>query len=201
MKKIFILAFSFVIFFTLSSCSAKINLRVQKDGSVDVSFNGGAGAAFTKMILAATGGEESFNIDEIATELSKNGFSDVTASSKGISEVILNFKDRRKSSFLFGAGILEMKNNQLLLNLNRQSLKAFYESADENLQMILDLFLAPVFNDEQMSQEEYLEMLGTFYGSAAAKEVQESKVEFVIQNPNGEKINYSYSLAQILCSN
>lgn len=201
MKKIFILAFSFVIFFTLSSCSAKINLRVQKDGSVDVSFNGGAGAAFTKMILAATGGEEAFNIDEIATELSKNGFSDVTASSKGISEVILNFKDRRKSSFLFGAGILEMKNNQLLLNLNRQSLKAFYESADENLQMILDLFLAPVFNDEQMSQEEYLEMLGTFYGSAAAKEVQESKVEFVIQNPNGEKINYSYSLAQILCSN
>lgn len=201
MKKIFILAFSFVIFFTLSSCSAKINLRVQKDGSVDVSFNGGAGAAFTKMILAATGGEEAFNIDEIATELSKNGFSDVTASSKGISEVILNFKDRRKSSFLFGAGILEMKNNQLLLNLNRQSLKAFYESADENLQMILDLFLAPVFNDEQMTQEEYLEMLGTFYGSAAAKEVQESKVEFVIQNPNGEKINYSYSLAQILCSN
>lgn len=201
MKKIFILAFSFVIFFTLSSCSAKINLRVQKDGSVDVSFNGGAGAAFTKMILAATGGEETFNIDEIATELSKNGFSDVTASSKGISEVILNFKDRRESSFLFGAGILEMKNNQLLLNLNRQSLKAFYESADENLQMILDLFLAPVFNDEQMSQEEYLEMLGTFYGSAAAKEVQESKVEFVIQNPNGEKINYSYSLAQILCSN
>ena len=201
MKKICILAFSFVMFFTLSSCSAKINLRVQKDGSVDVSFNGGAGAAFTKMILAATGGEEAFNIDEIASELSKNGFSDVTAFSKGISEVILNFKDRRKSSFLFGAGILEMKNNQLLLNLNRQSLKAFYESADENLQMILDLFLAPVFNDEQMTQEEYLEMLGTFYGSAAAKEVQESKVEFVIQNPNGEKINYSYSLAQILCSN
>lgn len=201
MKKIFILAFSFVMFFTLSSCSAKINLRVQKDGSVDVSFNGGAGASFMKMILAATGGEEAFNIDEIASELSKNGFSDVTASSKGISEVILNFKDRRKSSFLFGAGILEMKNNQLLLNLNRQSLKAFYESADENLQMILDLFLAPVFNDEQMTQEEYLEMLGTFYGSAAAKEVQESKVEFVIQNPNGEKINYSYSLAQILCSN
>lgn len=201
MKKIYILAFSFVMFFALSSCSAKINLNLQKDGSVDVLFKGGAGASFTKMILAATGGEESFNIDEIAAELSKNGFSDVTASSKGISEVILNFKDRRKSSFLFGSGILEMKNNQLLLNLNRQSLKAFYESADENLQMILDLFLAPVFNDEQMSKEEYLEMLGTFYGSAAAKEVQESKVEFVIQNPNGEKINYSYSLAQILCSN
>ena len=203
MKKILFLVLGLTALITLSSCSAKVNLTLQKDGSLDVSFNGGAGAAFSKMILSATGGEDSFNIKEIADELSKNGFSEVSASSKGISEVILSFKDKRKSSFLFesGTGILTMKNNQLSVNLNRKTLKAFYDSADANLQMILDLFLAPVFNDEEMSPAEYLEMLGTFYGASAAEEVQKSNIIFEIQNPDTGKITLSYSIAELLCSN
>ena len=203
MKKILFLVLGLTALITLSSCSAKVNLTLQKDGSLDVSFNGGAGAAFSKMILSATGGEDSFNINEIADELSKNGFSEISASSKGISEVILSFKDKRKSSFLFesGAGILTVKNNQLSVNLNRKTLKAFYDSADENLQMILDLFLAPVFNDEEMSPAEYLEMLGTFYGASAAEEVQKSNIIFEIQNPDTGKITLSYSIAELLCSN
>lgn len=203
MKKILFLVLGLTALITLSSCSAKVNLTLQKDGSLDVSFNGGAGAAFSKMILSATGGEDSFNINEIADELSKNGFSEVSASSKGISEVILSFKDKGKSSFLFesGAGILKVKNNQLSVNLNRKTLKAFYDSADENLQMILDLFLAPVFNDEEISPAEYLEMLGTFYGASAAEEVQKSNIIFEIQNPDTGKITLSYSIAELLCSN
>ena len=51
MKKILFLVLGLTALITLSSCSAKVNLTLQKDGSLDVSFNGGAGAAFSKMIL------------------------------------------------------------------------------------------------------------------------------------------------------
>ena len=40
----------------------------------------------------------------------------------------------------------------------------------------LDLFLAPVFNDEDMTAEEYVEMVGTVYGSEVGKEISSDEI-------------------------
>lgn len=194
--------FIFVFFALLlfSSCTVKIDLTLQDDGSVDIAFNGGAGAAFTKMVLSASGGEEAFNVKEIAEELKKSGFTNVKASANGISDIQISMKDSKCSSFIFTSGLLSCSGNTLVLNPNRKALKDFYSKADEQVQMILDLFLAPVFNDEDMSEDEYIDLLGTFYGAAAGKEVKESSVEFTIKNSKGNKTSVSYSMAELMCS-
>ena len=67
--------------------------------------------------------------------------------------------------------------------------------------MILDLFLAPVFNDEEMTEAEYLEMVGAFYGEAAAKEVGESLVKINLISKDGSKETLVYPLSQLFCGN
>ena len=65
--------------------------------------------------------------------------------------------------------------------------------------MILDLFLAPVFNDEDMTEAEYIEMVGAFYGSEAAKEIDQSLVKINLISKDGSKQSLAYPLTQIFC--
>ena len=183
----------------LSSCSVKINLKLQQDGTVNITFNGGAGAAFSKMVVSASGGEENFNAKDITDELLKSGFTNVKTEVKGVSDIKITMTDGNKKSYIFTSGFVSAEDKKLKINISRKNLKAFYDSANEQVQMILDLFLAPVFNDEEMTQEEYLETIGTFYGASAAEEIRESKIEFVVENPSGEKSFFTYKMADLLC--
>ena len=52
-----------------------------------------------------------------------------------------------------------------------------------------------------MSEEEYLEMLASFYGEAAAKEVSESFVKINLISKDGSKQTLTYPMSQIFCGN
>lgn len=207
MKKISLIIFSLIASLLLSSCTVKVKLILQKDGAVDIDFNGGAGAAFSKMVISAAGGESSadsynnsVNIEEIITELKLNGFTDVSGKSENISDVKIKMKDKAQKTYLFTSGILRVEKNHLIFNTDRKTLKSFYDSANEQIQMLLDLFLAPVFNDEEMSEDEYVEMLGTFYGAAAAREVKDSRIDFTIINADGTQKAVTYKMSEIMCT-
>ena len=92
-----------------------------------------------------------------------------------------------------------IEKGRLNASITRKSLEDFYNSADEQTRMTLDLFLAPVFNNETMSEEEYLEMVASFYGEAAAKEVSESQVKINLISKDGSKQTLIYPLAQVFC--
>ena len=52
-----------------------------------------------------------------------------------------------------------------------------------------------------MSEEEYLEMLGSFYGDGAADEVSKSIVKINLVSKDGSKQTLKYPLSQLLCGN
>ena len=87
MKKILftvIILLCSVLFF---SCTSEIGISLNKDGSVDVRFEGVSGVAFATLIRSAAGVEEGdvvFDTREITAELTKNNFSSVNAVSKKI---------------------------------------------------------------------------------------------------------------------
>ena len=62
-------------------------------------------------------------------------------------------------------------------------------------------YLAPVFNNETMSETEYLEILGSFYGDGAADEVSKSIVKINLVSKDGSKQTLKYPLSQLLCGN
>ena len=209
------LSFILILIFHLLfiSCQAEVTLTVQSDDSVAIVFEGGAGEAFTRMISSAAGmngaaaaesqGSSDFLIDEasVSYELAKAGFSDVKVLQKKGGAVRISMTDKVQSSYLFTSKIVNAEKGKLSASLSRKSLEDFYASADEQTRMILDLFLAPVFNDEEMTEAEYLEMVGAFYGEAAAKEVSESLVKINLISKDGSKESLVYPLSQLFCGN
>ncbi len=184
------------------SCQTEITLSVKADNSVDIKFEGGAGSAFTNMILSASGSdagiENGIDADAVSYELAKAGFENVRVESKG-SSVRINMTDKKCSSYIFSSGIVQFDSGRLKTKITRKSLEDFYTSADEQTRMILDLFLSPVFNNDTMSESEYLEMLASFYGEGAAKEVQESFVKINLIGKDGKKEEQHIALSQLLC--
>ncbi len=209
MKHIISLSLSLIFFsFLFLSCTTEVTLTVKADDSVDIQFEGGAGAAFTKMISSAagasgvaSGSDLLIDADTVSYELAKAGFSAVKVNQKKGGAVNISMNDKKQSSYIFTSGIIKSQKGKLAAAISRKSLEDFYTSADEQTRMTLDLFLAPVFNSEEMSEEEYLEMVGSFYGSAAAKEVGESLVTINLISKDGSKQILKYPLSQIFCGN
>ena len=108
---------------------------------------------------------------------------------------------KKQNSYLFSSKIVKAEKGKLISAITRKSLEDFYNSSDEQTHMILDLFLAPVFNNEEMSEEEYIEMVGAFYGEGAAKEVSESFVKINLISKDGTKETQNILLTQLLCGN
>lgn len=209
MKHIISLSLSLIFFsFLFLSCTTEVTLTVKADDSVDIQFEGGAGAAFTKMISSAagasgvaSGSDLLIDADTVSYELAKAGFSAVKVNQKKGGAVNISMNDKKQSSYIFTSGIIKSQKGKLTAAISRKSLEDFYTSADEQTRMTLDLFLAPVFNSEEMSEAEYLEMVGSFYGSAAAKEVGESLVTINLISKDGSKQTLKYPLSQIFCGN
>ena len=212
MKHIISLGLSLIFFsFLFLSCTTEVTLTVKADDSVDIQFEGGAGAAFTKMISSAAGAGSGadaasaadllIDADTVSYELAKAGFSAVKVNQKKGGAVFISMNDKKQKSYIFTSGIVKSEKGKLTAAISRKSLEDFYASADEQTRMTLDLFLAPVFNSEEMSEAEYLEMVGSFYGSAAAKEVGESFVTINLISKDGSKQILKYPLSQIFCGN
>ena len=197
-----------ILFFSffMISCTTEVTLTVQKDDSVLVDFSAGAGEAFTKMIGSAAGlgnaGQADASVidaDAVSYELARAGFDNVKIQQKKGGAVQISMSDKKQTSYIFSSGIIKNNKGKLSAMVSRKSLEDLYVSADEQTRMILDLFLAPVFNDEEMSESEYLEMVASFYGKNAAREIEESIVKINLISKDGSRETMRYPLSQLLC--
>ena len=169
-----------------ASCTSEITLELKKDGSVDVEFSGAAGNAFAALLGGS--GSVIFDTNEIEYEMGSNGFSKVKAVSKKGTDLTVSLTDKNKKSVMFTSGVVNVENGKLTASLSPQSLVSFYNSADSQTVQFLDMLLAPIFNDEKMSQDEYVELLAAFYGDEIAQEMEASKFKITLKNPDGTQI-------------
>ena len=195
-------------FFT--GCTSEINLELKKDGSVDVVFSGSAGKAFAAMIASATGTSTGsstgatnviFDTKEIEYEMAGNGFSNVKATSKTGTDLTVSMTDKNGKSALFSSGVITAQNGKLSATLTPQKLKSFYSKSDSQTVMFMDMLLAPIFNDEVMSEEEYLEVLASFYGQDIADEIKNADFRITLKNSDGTKTVQKLSLTKLLTLN
>lgn len=190
----------------LNSCDADISVLKNSDESLSVEFYGSTGKALLSVfnIDDSEPEETFFDTQEMKNELEKSGFTDVRVEVKpheisGDDSVKINIsmKDENHDSVLFTSGVLSEENlaekKELKVHLSPLALKKFYDNSDESISGLLDLFLAPVFNDEEMSSEEYEELMGTVYGAEVGKEIEKSYV-----NLRGLE-NRKIKLSDLLC--
>ena len=206
LKHILIAAAALFAVTFFAGCTSEIELELHKDGSVDVKFSGSAGNAFAALINAAnnTGIDSDgqttvvFDTQQIEYELAQNGFTNVKAVSKAGSDLTVSMTDKTGKSALFSSGVVKVENNKLSASLSPQTLKKFYDKADSQTVQFLDMLLSPVFNDEQMSQQEYLEILESFYGEEIAGEVKDSSFRITLKHPDGTKTVQTINFAKLL---
>ena len=188
-----------------AGCTSEIELELNKNGSVDVKFNGIAGNAFVALINAGLGTDASdkviFNTKDIEYEMAGNGFSNTKAVSNNGTDLSVTMTDKNGKSALFTSGVVSAKDDKLSATLSPQSLKKFYDSADSQTVMFLDMLLSPVFNDEIMTQEEYLEVLASFYGDEIADEIKDSSFRITLKNADGTKTVQTINFAKLLTLN
>lgn len=204
MKKFFLFLFSVVIFVFcgfLTGCTSEINISLTKDGVVEVGFNGTSGVAFATLIRSVNGVEEgdvAFDTDEITKELSKNNFTDVKAVSKKGTDLSITMKDKEKKSPLFTANVLSIKDSSISAVLSADRLLAFYQASDDEIVTFLDMLLAPVFNDEVLSVDEYIETIASFYGDDAANEIKESDFKITLTDANNNSNVFTIPMTKLL---
>ena len=183
----------------MASCTSEISLELKKDGSVDVEFSGVAGKAFAAMLDSS--GTVIFDTKEIEYEMASNGFSKVKALSKNGSDLTVSLADKDRKSALFTSKVVTVEKGKLRASLSPQSLVDFYKAADSQTVQFLDMLLAPIFNEEEMSEEEYLELLASFYGQEIADEMGKSSFRITLKNPDGTEIVRNIGFAKLLCLN
>lgn len=204
MKKKIIFITLALITLLFSGCTTQIDLELKSDGSVVASFSGTTGKGFEKLIRKTQKlkeGQQIFDTKEIKQELTASGLSSVTAVSKTGTDLTLSMVDKKRNSNFFTSGLVTLKNNRLTINLNPSTLVKFYNLSDPQIVLYLDMLLCPVFNEEEMTAEEYEQIVSSFYGKDVAKEIKETQVLLTIKNPDGSKAKHTISLIELLTLN
>lgn len=201
-----LLFFSVFLFF---SCSAEIVFEVTKDGNVKISYDGDLSGDFLQFLINQNGKNAELDLGNIenteldvevlAESLKDSGFENVQILSGKLKNILITMEDKSQKSVLFYSKLLKMQNGSLSVDFSYENLRNFYENADEQLQSDLDLLLAPVFNDEKMTETEYLETIATFYGEKMASELAESFISLIVINIDGKQQVQKISIPKILC--
>ena len=206
--KIFKISIIFSVFLFFS-CSAEITLEAKKDGGVKISYAGDFSGEFLHFLINQDDGNDESDFDNLENaeidvqvlkeSLKNSGFENVQIISGKLKNLLITMEDKSQKSALFYSKLLKIQNGTISVDFSYENLKNFYENADEQLQSDLDLLLAPVFNDEKMSETEYLETIAAFYGEKMAGELAKSFVRLIVINDDGKKQVQKISIPKLLC--
>ena len=73
------------------------------------------------------------------------------------------------------------------LILSAELLHALYAKMPDDFQSYMDLFMAPVFTGEDMSDADYLDLVTTVYGQPLVDELKNASVKITVISPTSKK--------------
>lgn len=182
-----------------TGCSSKVTIQANPNKSQNVEIKIDLGKHLLKTINGLTQGLGKFmdgeEIPEItaANLVTKRDIENTigTQGAKNISvanpsKELLDIKfSLDKNSKL--KNFIEQTENSLSLNLSGSSLQEIYFSFDEDDTVILDLLMAPCFTGEEISAEDYADVIETLYGRELANDLRTAKIDWILVAPKGVK--------------
>lgn len=195
----FLFCFIFAVNFSFLavSCDSEVIVKISDGGKATVSFAAKPEAAFLDTIFAVSGDEGAFDKNEIKKSAEQTGLSSVGTDGTTGTSLAISGKIPSSGKDLFSkSGILEVSNNARIA-ISTETLKSFYESCPSQFQSYIDLFMAPVLSGEEMTDEEYIELIEEVYGKPLADEFALSEVRFIIEE-SGKTCYRKIRLCQLL---
>ena len=194
--------FCSVILF-LTSCKSQIKITFSKNACT-VKYSTKLGKALFDTFYAFAGETESeriFDTEQFKQIFSEGGLKNVSAESKVIDEISIQGDiDGNNGDFISGSSIIKSSNNgkNVEIEFSRNNLLKMYDNMPSIMRSYIDLFMAPVFTEEEMSNEEYLELISSVYGQILADEIKTSTVDFIVVLSDGKTKQFSLELIDLI---
>lgn len=201
-KNLLVALFCSVILF-LTSCKSQIKITFSKNACT-VKYSTKLGKALFDTFYAFAGETESeriFDTEQFKQIFSEGGLKNVSAESKVIDEISIQGDiDGNNADFISGASIIKSSNNgkNVEIEFSRNNLLKMYDNMPSIMRSYIDLFMAPVFTEEEMSNEEYLELISSVYGQILADEIKTSTVDFIVVLSDGKTKQFSLELIDLI---
>ena len=201
-KNLLVALFCSVILF-LTSCKSQIKITFSKNACT-VKYSTKLGKALFDTFYAFAGETESeriFDTEQFKQIFSEGGLKNISAESKVIDEISIQGDiDGNNGDFISGASIIKSSNNgkNVEIEFTRNNLLKMYDNMPSIMRSYIDLFMAPVFTEEEMSNEEYLELISSVYGQILADEIKTSTVDFIVVLSDGKTKQFSLELIDLI---
>lgn len=201
-KNLLVTLFCSVILF-LTSCKSQIKITFSKNACT-VKYSTKLGKALFDTFYAFAGETESeriFDTEQFKQIFSEGGLKNVSAESKVIDEISIQGDiDGNNGDFISGSSIIKSSNNgkNVEIEFSRNNLLKMYDNMPSIMRSYIDLFMAPVFTEEEMSNEEYLELISSVYGQILADEIKTSTVDFIVVLSDGKTKQFSLELIDLI---
>lgn len=201
-KNLLVALFCSVILF-LTSCKSQIKITFSKNACT-VKYSTKLGKALFDTFYAFAGETESeriFDTEQFKQIFSEGGLKNVSAESKVIDEISIQGDiDGNNGDFISGSSIIKSSNNgkNVEIEFTRNNLLKMYDNMPSIMRSYIDLFMAPVFTEEEMSNEEYLELISSVYGQILEDEIKTSTVDFIVVLSDGKTKQFSLELIDLI---
>lgn len=201
-KNLLVALFCSVILF-LTSCKSQIKITFSKNACT-VKYSTKLGKALFDTFYAFAGETESeriFDTEQFKQIFSEGGLKNVSAELKVIDEISIQGDiDGNNGDFISGSSIIKSSNNgkNVEIEFSRNNLLKMYDNMPSIMRSYIDLFMAPVFTEEEMSNEEYLELISSVYGQILADEIKTSTVDFIVVLSDGKTKQFSLELIDLI---
>lgn len=199
-NKIIMLAGTVLFGMSFFSCTNEVEIKQTSSGTY-FKYKNGLGDSFTKTIQDLTGEKDSeiFNAADIKMLFEQTGVEQVQVASQGKSGFMVSGKlSSDKSDMINQSDLLVDEEKKLALVFSQEKLVNLYEMLPSELQNYIDLFMAPSFIGETMTNEEYIDLLSSFYGEELTDELQKSKVKVTLIRRDGVTRKFSVDLLNLL---
>lgn len=180
----------------LTGCSSTLDVKATSSKDISgFSLKLNFGPAITNAINTITGGTEGSPLisqEDVKRAETLSQFSNLKIKESTSNSITLN-------GDIATGNIISRTDRSLSICLSAENLNAFYKSLNEESRYYLDLLMAPVFTEDNSTKDEYIEFLGSIYGTELADEISQAYITINLQNPKDSKAtSYSISLVQFL---
>lgn len=199
----------FLLMFTFFSCSTDLEIKAFDDKSADINFNFDLGeqiySAIQNFTLGISQMNENLNLEnelslfdekEIYQVFNGSDFQNVKVLVPSKKELKITAKipspEKQKAvnegSVLKIANFITCTNNSLTLLISPQNVQEIVASLPEETKSYLDLLMAPILGSEEMSSQDYKDLLSLVYGEDLAKSLGDANVKVSLFAPSGKTI-------------
>ena len=182
--------FAFALVHTLSSCSPSCAITIFPQGELQISVQNKASDELNSLIQSLFQSGLNGNSSDQAPVLTEEDFSQLMLQDAKFSianTVDFSLECKLEKNAL-SEEILKItpEKKTIILSWEPSFLLGQVE-ADENLQDIMELLMAPVYTQEEISSEEYLEAIASFYGKKISEKFRKSVLTIKIDAPSAIK--------------